>query len=158
MATDRADPISVRTAGAGRAQVHVLPCHIEYDGPAALERYWRVEPLPAAEVPPDAVGDAFQLAYFRGCRLLGRRVALPEGYIGCIVPPTDVEQPPREAMDLDDESDDDADDAPPRVWQATDAFDALTVWEQDDVPGTANAWASVDGWIAFAEQLCGDDI
>lgn len=52
---------------------HVLPCRIHHDGPIeSTERFWAPR--------PDE--DGTQSAHFRGRKLRGRRVPLPDGYRG----------------------------------------------------------------------------
>ncbi|CAI5466443.1 unnamed protein product [Closterium sp. Yama58-4] len=59
--------------------VHLLPCCIEHNGPAAVSRFFR--PFDAKDVTM-ADGTVPLEAAFRGRRLLGRRLALPDGYTG----------------------------------------------------------------------------
>ena len=52
---------------------HLLPCRIHHDGPVeAGDRYWR----------PEKSDDGKQTAYFRGRRLQGRTLTVPDGYKG----------------------------------------------------------------------------
>ena len=52
--------------------IHQLPCSIDYDGPAAVSTYFRVEDKPLR-------------AHFRGRQLDGQRVALPADVQGAIL-------------------------------------------------------------------------
>lgn len=52
---------------------HVVPCKISYNGPVDTQsRYWD----------PKSDEHGTQTAYLRGRKLLGKTVALPEGYEG----------------------------------------------------------------------------
>lgn len=52
---------------------NILPCRIHHDGLVeSVDRYWA----------PVHEKDNTQTAYFRGRKLRGRRVVLPEGYQG----------------------------------------------------------------------------
>ena len=52
---------------------NVLPCRINHDGPVnAAKRYWD----------PTTEADGTKTAYFRGRKLRGKTIQLPEGYRG----------------------------------------------------------------------------
>ena len=59
---------------------NVLPCAIKHNGPvSAAERYWN----------PSTEQDGTTTAFFRGRKLRGKRIALPEGYEGAVLQKTD---------------------------------------------------------------------
>ncbi|CUS15783.1 unnamed protein product [Tuber aestivum] len=55
--------------------IHLLPCHVKYTGSANATKHWVVN---AGEV------DGTKVAHFRGRRLIGKGVSLPEGYSGLL--------------------------------------------------------------------------
>ena len=82
--------------------LHVLPCEIAYNGPAAVQRYFQPVPArsPASSTPPSAPSSSatyistaepsasssrWYSAAFRGRQLTGERVALPQHTIGLLI-------------------------------------------------------------------------
>ena len=55
-------------------EAHVLPCHIGYDGPSKVSQFFKA--------PADPVDESVSTRYFRGRKLCGRTVHLPENYTG----------------------------------------------------------------------------
>lgn len=52
---------------------NILPCHIRHNGPIKVtRRHWD----------PTVEGDGTCTAYFRGRKLRGRRIGMPDGYRG----------------------------------------------------------------------------
>jgi len=74
--------------GNGSITAHILPCRIHHDGPVEVSRrYWD----PTVENGGDArkkTGTSLT-AYFRGRKLKGRLVSIPDGYHGMLVASTD---------------------------------------------------------------------
>ncbi|KAL6971421.1 hypothetical protein U1Q18_031097 [Sarracenia purpurea var. burkii] len=58
-------------------QVHQLPCCIKYDGPSSVSHYFKPKPI-GIEVD----GLTMEEAYFRGRKLQGTTIPLPQGYCG----------------------------------------------------------------------------
>ena len=56
--------------------LHLLPCAIEYEGPAPVKDYFVSE--------PSSQNPAVQKLHFRGRELLGSQIELPEGFTGVI--------------------------------------------------------------------------
>ena len=62
--------------------VHLLPCRVEHDGPAATSAYF--SPLIETEIEDKEHGDTL-LVTFRGRTLRGTKVKLPVGYSGVVL-------------------------------------------------------------------------
>lgn len=54
--------------------VHVMPCHIAYDGPSKVSELFKPR--------PDPVDENTSICNFRGRKLCGRTVTLPKNYSG----------------------------------------------------------------------------
>ncbi|KAI2128172.1 hypothetical protein LOZ31_002159 [Ophidiomyces ophidiicola] len=85
-------------------------------------------------------------SYFRGRKLRGRRVALPEGYQGVVATPTDKKLEKKAPDDLpygssrsltgadcDDQGDDDVE-PPPTILEMRGTFNELMVWDHERIP------------------------
>jgi ribonuclease H2 subunit C len=67
--------IQLESAAFGKdIEAHVLPCHIAYDGPSKVSQFFKARANPADE--------SASTTYFRGRKLCGRTVPLPENYTG----------------------------------------------------------------------------
>jgi hypothetical protein len=68
---------------------NLLPCKINHDGPVnASERYWKPEVEDGRNIPEMRdytlliIADGSRTAYFRGRKLEGKVIKVPEGYRG----------------------------------------------------------------------------
>ncbi|KAL8950645.1 MAG: hypothetical protein Q9222_003329 [Ikaeria aurantiellina] len=129
---------------------NLLPCRIHHDGPIKVHpRYWN--PQPDENGTPEA--------YFRGRKLKGREVKLPEGYKGVAV---------RDGVKLDDErredelkrtkveDDDDEDEEEEglKVMDQVAEFGEYMVWGHESVvDGDDGFIKGVEEWIRFAEMM-----
>ncbi|KAF2083272.1 ribonuclease-like protein H2 subunit C [Saccharata proteae CBS 121410] len=130
---------------ADKCTPNLLPCRVHHDGPVnATDRYWR----------PANDGDDTQTSYFRGRKLRGRTVPVPQGYRG----PTNRILPtqPNETADVD--GDDDMNEERPietKVAEEVASFDEMVLWNHETLPdGVDDAYVKgVKEWIAFAEAI-----
>ncbi|GAB1727199.1 hypothetical protein NU195Hw_g268t1 [Hortaea werneckii] len=148
---------------------NILPCSIHHSGPIKVsKRYWSPTTTTTAH---DNSTTKLQTVHFRGRKLQGRRIQLPEGYIGKILQKTDdeedvVKQPQgneataanaaegEEAGEDGDMSDSAA--TPVRRLETNGTFDSLTIWGHDHAPGGEGEDEFARGvgeWIGFAEAI-----
>ena len=136
---------------------HVLPCHIAYDGISKVSDYFR----PQAD-PNDQTRSA---CAFRGRKLCGRTISLPDGYLGIMarrasteighifraMEPTTQFAEPRCA----DENDDEDIDVEKTNWQSEEKFDKLTIWEHQAIPDEKqDQWIrAIEEWVAMADVV-----
>ncbi|KAI7373792.1 hypothetical protein KC336_g20338 [Hortaea werneckii] len=152
---------------------NILPCAIHHSGPIKVsKRYW--SPTTTTSAHDDGTKN-LQTAHFRGRKLQGRRIRLPEGYIGRILQKTDEEEEvhqrstrqQREGPEstVRSENADDADEdgnmsrsaaAPVKMLETKGTFDSLTIWGHDHAPldGEEDEFArGIGEWIGFAEAI-----
>ncbi|KAJ2740936.1 hypothetical protein H4S06_005992 [Coemansia sp. BCRC 34490] len=106
-------------------KLHQLPCSVDYDGPAKTSTYFLPEKQP----------DLTYSASFRGRQLCGRKVTLPDSYIGHVVVESTACN--HGLPDVAFESD-----LPPssptanaqRELRSVAQFEDLTVWDHDQMP------------------------
>lgn len=152
--------LSIRPANpkepATQCTPNLLPCRINHSGPVnASPRYW--SPTPSKDGHPEA--------YFRGRKLKGREVKVPEGYKGVIVKEgvkegsgaqrgnterlRRREEAMDESMDDDDEEEEDV-----KVMEEVGEFDGFVVWGHENVVDGDDAFVrGVEEWIGFAEAV-----
>ena len=100
-------------AGCGRAEVHWLPCHIDHDGPASVEAYFRGSMRAAGE------GGEAKEAYVRGRHLKGADLPLPEGYCAAVLERGGTAERP--------------------AWKAASDVPTITYWNHTTNPGETDA-------------------
>lgn len=96
------------------ATVHLLPCEIEYTGPAPVSQYFK--PKPAAK---KGAAEGTMEACFRGRQLRGVEVKPPAGYSGAV---------------LQDTVNASVGDGEQRKWLHKSSFDSFTYWKHGEAP------------------------
>ncbi|KKA25246.1 Ribonuclease H2 subunit C, partial [Rasamsonia emersonii CBS 393.64] len=102
-----------------------------------------------------------QTAYFRGRKLRGRRVELPEGYEGVVAVPTDRILPasnPGVKTDYSQNEQDGAIDGdseePVKVLEKQATFNEFVVWGHEVLPAADDPFVKgVEEWLKFAEAM-----
>ncbi|KAG8627785.1 hypothetical protein KVT40_003658 [Elsinoe batatas] len=133
-----------------KVQPNLLPCKISYNGSVnANSRYWN----------PEDETDGSKTVYFRGRKLQGREVALPNGYSGAVLQKTDrtiveASQPTNHDEDMSDQEE-----APQqlKIVELVGSFDAITVWDHEALPESAqNPYLKgVEEWIKLSQAIHG---
>ncbi|RMY78499.1 hypothetical protein D0862_13352 [Hortaea werneckii] len=146
---------------------NILPCSIHHSGPIKVsKRYW--SPTTTITAHDDST-TKLQTVHFRGRKLQGRRIQLPQGYIGKILQKTDDEEEVKQSKGHEaaaenaaegEEAGDDgniSDNATPvRRLETKGTFDSLTIWGHDHAAGGEGEDEFARGtgeWIGFAEAL-----
>ncbi|KAL2817386.1 ribonuclease H2 non-catalytic subunit-domain-containing protein [Aspergillus granulosus] len=129
---------------------NILPCRIHHDGPVeSIDRYWT--PV------PDETDQNLQTAYFRGRKLRGRRVQIPEGYEGIVATHTDRELPTtasRNTTDVEVEEVDGEREEPVKVLEKQATFGDFVVWGHETIPPADDPFVKgVEEWVRFAEAM-----
>lgn len=95
--------------------------------------------------------DGTPTAYFRGRKLQGKSVKLPEGYRGVIAAVSEAEEPTvqTEVIDLEAET-------PQGSLQVQAEFDEMLVWGHESaVDASADPYLrGTEEWLALAEKVC----
>ncbi|KAL3435643.1 ribonuclease H2 non-catalytic subunit-domain-containing protein [Aspergillus tetrazonus] len=128
---------------------NILPCRIHYDGSVeSLNRYW----TPST----DEKDKDLQTAYFRGRRLRGRRVQLPEGYEGVVVTHTEREIP--NATDSVTVSKEGENNKSVKLLEKQATFGDYVVWGHEVIPAADDSFVKgVEEWVKFAELMHSDN-
>ncbi|KAL3833790.1 hypothetical protein ACJIZ3_008526 [Penstemon smallii] len=111
-------------------KVHQLPCCIKYDGPTSVSDYFKPK---STDMEVD--GLKVEEAHFRGRKLHGTTIALPEGYSGFIL----GKKSPEEKN--------------PDCWETRATSRNVTVWNHDDVPSKDDAFVRAFHWFAVSKTL-----
>ncbi|GBG63949.1 hypothetical protein CBR_g39953 [Chara braunii] len=146
--------------------VHSLPCSIQFNGPASVSKY-----LVPKET--DMIIDGLQVkeAAFRGRKLLGTTIPLPNGYGGIVLSnvsaagsssvsssssaaasytsatcsnrlPSSASSVARRKKGVDS-----------NAWQTDCAFDRLTYWNHDVPPTSGDAIKRALDWLVLADAI-----
>ncbi|KAK3716150.1 hypothetical protein LTR37_006595 [Vermiconidia calcicola] len=145
------------TTSAKKITPNVLPCAIKHNGPVKTHaRYWS-----PAHDDNDAKGTG--TAYFRGRKLRGRRLKVPDEYRGVVLEKTQqaVQKPaaqhPGALLDEDgDEAEEDVleDVLEVKIAEPKAQFDEMVVWGHEMVPDEEDVYVKgMEEWIGFAEAM-----
>ncbi|KAG9961785.1 hypothetical protein KCU61_g5143, partial [Aureobasidium melanogenum] len=135
--------------------VNVLPCRIQHNGAVhASTRHW------TPEITSDGNRNNTATAYFRGRKLNGRVLDLPDGYRGAILQKTDTILPntttattPPTGLDPEEEQQQEDPTPETKLLQEVATFDKITVYghevqpdaQQDVYIKGINEWISLAG-------------
>ncbi|KAK3307629.1 ribonuclease H2 non-catalytic subunit-domain-containing protein [Chaetomium strumarium] len=127
-----------------KAKPHLLPCRVHYNGSVEpTQSFWD----------PKTGEDGISTAYFRGRKLQGRTVKLPDGCRGVVAATSAAEEPsrrPEEADVIDLEAE-----TPQASLQVQAEFDEIVVWAHEAaVDASADPYMrGVEEWVALAEKI-----
>ena len=128
---------------------NILPCTIKHSGPVSSDlRYWN----------PSTEQDGSSTAFFRGRKLRGKKLALPEAYQGVVLQKTDKKVIAKPSMPVPGLEAEDAN-APKEVdimiMEQHATFSNVMVWDHEAVPGVGDVYVKgMEEWIDFAEAVC----
>ncbi|KAK6332391.1 hypothetical protein TWF696_003107 [Orbilia brochopaga] len=148
------------------SKANILPCHIKYTGPASSSRHlWN--PLSRESQAEDGKPAVeTHTAYFRGRKLAGTKLVVPDGYQGRVLTAPTQSQPPltasqkRELLYQDDEQDDDNEEIEEIAqWTSTSSFSEIMVWGHETlVDGTQDGVVKgIEEWMGVSQILNGYD-
>lgn len=125
---------------------NLLPCRIHHEGPVdASPRYWA----------PERAKDGNLESYFRGRKLRGQELDLPQGYRGVIVKEVGKETclQNRDKGELDgEEGEEEQEEA--TLLKEVGSFEKIVVWNHESMVNGDDAFVKgVSEWIDFAEAM-----
>ncbi|KAK3687239.1 ribonuclease H2 non-catalytic subunit-domain-containing protein [Podospora appendiculata] len=117
---------------------HLLPCRVHLDAPVAqVQSFWE----------PRQAEDGTSTAYFRGRKLCGKTVKLPDGYRGVVAAKADDDSTRRDPED----------DEKPETGslQVEAEFDDMVIWNHEVAPDVAADpyVRGMEEWLALADQI-----
>ncbi|GAB7362213.1 hypothetical protein MBLNU230_g2238t1 [Neophaeotheca triangularis] len=138
-----------KTNDSRKVTPNVLPCAIKHNGPIDIaDRYWN----------PRKEADGSRTAHFRGRKLQGKTLKMPEGYEGVVLQKTDRVMPasPQEEEAIDGEE---SRAVETKVADQTATFDGISVWGHESVPGEDDIFVkSLEEWVGFANAVSNDPL
>ncbi|PWW72208.1 ribonuclease H1 small subunit, partial [Tuber magnatum] len=133
--------------------IHLLPCHVKHTGSANATKHWVVN---AGEV------DGTKVAHFRGRRLVGKAVSLPEGYSGHVLTVTDdvptgaIERSKRNRPVEEGEGEEGEEgEGEVKTFKGLATFDNVVVWGHDIAPEEGGEYIArgMNEWIGLASKV-----
>lgn len=129
---------------------NILPCAIKHNGPvSAAERYWN----------PSTEQDGTTTSFFRGRKLRGKKLVLPEGYEGVVLQKTGKKVVAEASMPIPGAEHGAEDVSAPKeidtlVMDQHATFGEIMVWDHEAVPEGADVYVKgIQEWIGFAEAV-----
>ncbi|XP_054845722.1 ribonuclease H2 subunit C isoform X2 [Eublepharis macularius] len=120
--------------GAPREQLHLLPCVVQHDGGASVQRYFS----PAIRGPQEPQPGDESTVSFRGRMLKGKQVLVPEGYLGLVL------EEEEEAPYLSPEE---------RNVRVKSTFESITAWNLERAPNGSDEILMAFSWPKIAEGI-----
>lgn len=148
---------------------NILPCRIHHDGPVdASPRYWAPKPAkgqscshPAQKPIHSFVTDGKPEAYFRGRKLRGQEIEVPQGYRGIVVEEAGRETTAFQNTEkgvLKGEEGEEMEEEQKEVTMLNElgSFNKLLIWNHESiVDGDDPFVKGLSEWIGFAEAVSG---
>uniref|UniRef100_A0A8C4Y9H4 Uncharacterized protein n=1 Tax=Gopherus evgoodei TaxID=1825980 RepID=A0A8C4Y9H4_9SAUR len=122
----RLDLSSLR--GAPQDVLHLLPCEVEHNGSAPVDRYF---------TPAIRQGSQEKSVSFRGRSLKGQEVMVPQGYVGLVL--KEDQRPCTEEEE--------------RTVRLKSTFGTLTVWNLERAPSADDGLLLALNWPGIAEAI-----
>ncbi|XP_010276154.1 PREDICTED: uncharacterized protein C12B10.15c [Nelumbo nucifera] len=118
-------------------QVHQLPCCIKHDGPCPVSQYFKPH-----KTGVEVEGLAVEEACFRGRKLQGATIPLPEGYCGYVL--GKKKNPEKSNTSEAHEG---------NCWKVAAKFQNIKYWNHDSLPSGNDAFMRCFHWFAVANAL-----
>ncbi|KAL5577601.1 hypothetical protein UlMin_019300 [Ulmus minor] len=119
-------------------QVHLLPCSIKYDGPCSVSHYFKPK-----STGMEVEGLSVDEAQFRGRKLQGTTISLPEGYSGFVLGKKGRGKRKASKMSEEDSN----------CWEMNAKFKNMTYWKHDSLPSQHDAFLRSFHWLAVAKVM-----
>ncbi|PPJ59961.1 hypothetical protein CBER1_11030 [Cercospora berteroae] len=146
-------------------QPNILPCQIHHSGPISIaERYWNpqtnVTSSASQQIQSPASNEITQ--HFRGRKILGKTIPLPDSYTGIVAQKTtrQIPQPSTNhssAGNAEDDDDEEEQSLPTETFilERQAEFNAFTTWDHEKVPSSEEDVyiKGIEEWIGFAESI-----
>ncbi|KAF9587449.1 hypothetical protein IFM89_002630 [Coptis chinensis] len=129
-------------------KVHQLPCCIKHNGPCTVSHYFK-----PSKTGVDVEGLSVEEACFRGRKLQGAKITIPEGYSGFVLGKK-KSQGKRKASETSEEN--------LSHWEMRARFQSINYWNHDSLPSHSDAFLRSLHWLPVANALhkpvSGDDL
>ncbi|XP_015272363.1 PREDICTED: ribonuclease H2 subunit C [Gekko japonicus] len=123
---------SLQGSEASHERLHLLPCVVQHDGGAPVQRYF----APAIRGPQQPEPGDESTVSFRGRMLKGKQVLVPKGYLGLVLEEV--------APYLSSEE---------RNVQVKSAFESVSVWNLERAPNESDEILMAFSWPKIAESI-----
>ncbi|KAG0652804.1 hypothetical protein D0Z07_0644 [Hyphodiscus hymeniophilus] len=129
----------------GKCIPNVLPCRINRNGHVNVSRrYWN----------PTKATDGKTIAYFRGRKLHGKQLKMPDGYRGVVLSSSDAILPQKDPARAEAREDDDEEEPEVKIMEEQGVFEEIMVWGHEAVMDEFDPYVrGLEEWIGFAEQI-----
>ncbi|KAH0985142.1 hypothetical protein GBA52_012319 [Prunus armeniaca] len=118
-------------------QVHLLPCSIKYSGPSSVSHYFKTKPTGI-----ESEGLKTQEANFRGRKLQGASIPIPNGYSGFVLGKKSLGK--RKANTSEGNS---------NCWEMNAKYKSITYWNHDSLPSQDDAFLRCFHWLSVAKSM-----
>lgn len=124
-----------------KVHANIIPCHVQYNGTANTKDYF----TPSKKQETLHNGQQSQVAYFRGCKLVGEDTDIKDDYTGYLINKTESL-----ARSEDAESEEYV---TVNTYTPVAKFEELTVYGHDSAPELTNQWGLIKEWKDISEVI-----
>ncbi|KAL5731460.1 hypothetical protein ACHQM5_004185 [Ranunculus cassubicifolius] len=119
-------------------KIHQLPCCIKYNGPCAVSQYFKPK-----NTGVEVDGLSVEEASFRGRKLQGTKISLPDGYSGFVLGKKSLGK--RKAANMSEEN--------INEWEMRAKFQNINYWNHDNLPSHSDSFFRCLQWLPVANAL-----
>ncbi|CBI27176.3 hypothetical protein VitviT2T_000140 [Vitis vinifera] len=118
--------------------IHQLPCCIKYNGPCSVSHYFKPK-----HTGIEVEGLKVEEAFFRGRKLQGTTIHLPEGYSGFVLGKKSSNTTKSTGTSEGNMN----------RWETNAKFQAITFWNHDNLPSQDDSYVRSFHWLAVSKAL-----
>ncbi|KAK4449983.1 ribonuclease H2, subunit C [Podospora aff. communis PSN243] len=142
--------LSLTSGDPPKSTPNLLPCRINHNG--------SIEPVDPSFWDPQAGDDGAKTVYFRGRKLHGKTVKLPDGYRGVVAsaaPKAEEKQSTFGDVEVVDLVDDEQSRTPQGTMNVQAEFDEMVVWGHESTADSSGDpyVRGMEEWLTLAEQI-----
>ncbi|KAJ4757867.1 Ribonuclease H2 subunit C [Rhynchospora pubera] len=119
-------------------RVHLLPCSVKHNGPSDVSNYFKPR-----NTDIEVEGIRVQEAFFRGRKLHGFTVPIPDGYSGYVLQKSQLGNG-KDVENFEGES---------GCWQSRRQFGNITYWNHDNMPSSDDPLFRCFHWFPISDAL-----
>lgn len=120
---------------------NIVPCHIQYSGAANTKDYF----TPSKKQDTLPTGEQVEVAYYRGCKLVGKNMNISNDYSGYLINKSES------LARVEDETSEDY--LTVNTYTPVAKFEEITVYGHDTVPELTSQWGLIQEWKDISEVI-----
>ncbi|KAA0201963.1 hypothetical protein HAZT_HAZT003921 [Hyalella azteca] len=138
---------SLKSITSDASHMQYIPCHIEFDGEANLNKYF----TPFVQKKLDESHEKCLTSSFRGYPLCGKQMKVPDNFVGVVMKESKSVEPENANVSNGEASD--VVEPTIKNLKGVCAFDQFTYWNWDRQPGHADKYQQALDWLELSLEV-----